>query len=70
MPDDFTSMCNLKNKIKKNRKRLTDIETMLTVAGWEEAWGMDENDEGAKKYKFVVTKESWGCNVQYREYSQ
>ena len=32
--------------------------------------GDGENGEGIRKYKLVVTKESWGCKVQPREYNQ
>ena len=56
MPDDFTYMWNLKNKINKhNRKRLTDTENFSTVARWEEVGRMGEKGEGIKKYKLVVT---------------
>ena len=26
--------------------------------------------EGIKKYRLVVTEQSWGCKVQHREYGQ
>ena len=29
---------------------------------------MDGKGEGIKKYKLVVTKQSWGCKVQHRKY--
>ena len=28
---------------------------------------MGERGERIKKYKLVVTEQSWGCKVQYRE---
>ena len=31
---------------------------------------LDEKGEGMKKYKLIVTKQSQGCRVQHREYSQ
>lgn len=36
MPDDFTNMWNLKNKMNKhNRNRLIDTKNILTVPRWE-----------------------------------
>ena len=32
--------------------------------------GLGEKGEGTEKYRLVVTKESQGCRVQHREYSQ
>ena len=31
--------------------------------------GMGEKGEGIKKYKLVVTKQSWSCKIQHREKS-
>lgn len=33
-----------------------------------EIWGLDEKGEGIKKYKFVVTEQSWEFRVQLRGY--
>ena len=64
-------MWNLKNKIKKqNRNRLIDTENILSVARGKEVRRMGEKGEGIKKYKLEVSKWSWGCQVQHREYSQ
>ena len=30
---------------------------------------MGEKGKGIKKYKLVVTEQSWGCKAQYREQS-
>ena len=40
------------------------------VARGEGAWGLGGKGEGSEKYRLVVTKESWGCKVQHRKYSQ
>ena len=34
------------------------------------AGGMGEKGEGIRKYKLVVTEQSWGCKLQHREHSQ
>ena len=39
------------------------------VARLEGVRGLDEKGEGIKKYKLVVTKQSWGCKVQHRKFS-
>ena len=38
---------------KHNRNRLIDAENILMVDRWEGFQGMDEKDEGIKKYKLV-----------------
>lgn len=51
--------------------RLIDTKNKLMVTRWEgfrSEWG--EKGEGIKKHKLVVTKQSQGYRVQYREYSQ
>lgn len=40
------------------------------VSGWEGAGGPGEKGEGIKKCRLVVTKESQGCKVQFREDGQ
>ena len=40
------------------------------VARGEGVGGLDEKSEGIKKYRLVVTKQSWRCKVQHREHSQ
>lgn len=35
----------------------------------ERGWGLGEKGEGTEKYKVVVTTESWGYDVQHRDYS-
>ena len=37
------------------------------VAGGEGAGELGKNDERVK-YRLVVTKQSWGCQVQHQEY--
>ena len=32
--------------------------------------GLGEKGEGIKKYRLIVIKQSWECEVQHREYSQ
>ena len=32
--------------------------------------GFGEKGEGIEKCRLVVTKQSWGCKVQHRGYSQ
>ena len=55
---------------KQNRNRPIGTENRLMVATWEGGWGSDEKGEGIEEYRLVVTKQSWGCKVQHREYSQ
>ena len=45
-------------------------ENISTVARWQGVGRIGEKGEGIKKYKLVVTEQSWGCKVQHREYSQ
>lgn len=40
------------------------------VARGEAGLGGDEKCKEIKKYRLVVTKQSQGCGVQHREYSQ
>ena len=40
------------------------------VARWDGGGRMSEKVKGMKKYKLVVTEQSWGYKVQHREYSQ
>ena len=54
---------------KQNRNSLIDTENKLIISRWEGNWGLGEKCEGIKKYKLVVTKQSWGCKVQHKEYS-
>ena len=35
----------------------------------EKGGGLAEKGEGIEKYTLVVTKNSWGCKVQYGKYS-
>ena len=57
MPDEFTCMWNLKDKINKhNRNRFIHTENILTVARWEQGWG---KGEGIMKYNVVVIEWSW-----------
>ena len=68
MPYDFTYMWNLKNQNKQAEQKLTHrYRDILTVAIWERVWGLGE---GIKKYRLVVTKQSWGCKVEHRKHSQ
>ena len=56
-------MWNLKNKINEQTKQTIDPDGK----------GIREHGvkgEGIEKYKQVITKQSWGCKVQHREYSQ
>ena len=62
---------------KKQNKRTSrtgtdsDTENILTVARWEErGWEDGEKGEEIKKYKLVVTEQSWECKVQQIGYSQ
>ena len=41
---------------KKNRNKLMDTESILTVARGVEGGWMSEKGEGIKKYKLVVTE--------------
>ena len=54
------------NKIETN----SQIENKLMVSRWEGVERLGEKGDGIKKYKLTVTKESRGCKVQRREYSQ
>ena len=42
----------------------------LTVAREKGVGRLGEKGEGTKKYKLVVTEQSWGRKVQHRAYSQ
>ena len=43
---------------KQNRNKLVDTENLLTFARWDGSWG-DKKGEGIRKYKLVVTEQSW-----------
>ena len=47
----------------KNGNRLIDTENRLIVARGEEFGRVGEKGEGIKKYKLVVTEQSWGCST-------
>ena len=60
---------NFKNKInKQNRTGVIDTENTLTAARWEGVGRLGGKGERIKKYKLVVTEQSWGCKVQQREH--
>ena len=40
------------------------------VVRWERGEGMTEIGEGTQKYNLVVAEQSWGFNIQHRQYSQ
>ena len=56
-------MWNLKNKTNKQNRNREHFDG----CHWE---GGKEKYERIKKHKLVVTKLSWRCKVQHREYSQ
>ena len=60
----------LQNRNKQNTDRLTDTENRLMAAREEVAWGTAGTGEGTEKHRLAVTKWSWGCQVQHRQYSQ
>ena len=64
-------MWNLKNNInKQDRNRFIDTKNRLMVVRGEGTGGLGEKGEGIEQYKLVVTKQSWECKVQHKEYSQ
>ena len=48
----------------QNRNRFMDTEIKLVVARGEGFGELGEKGEGIKKYKLIVTKQSWVCKVQ------
>lgn len=40
------------------------------VVTWEAGGERDEKDEGIKKYKLAIMKQSWEYKVKLRKYSQ
>ena len=36
----------------------------------ENGGGLGEKEKRIKMYKVVVTEQSWGCEIQYREYNR
>ena len=53
---------------KQNSNRLADTENILMVARGERGWRLGEKGGGIEKYRLVVTEQSWGREVQHREY--
>ena len=56
---------------KQTSRTETDPETEnILMAARQQGVRMGQKGEGSKKYKFAVTEQSWGCKVQYSDYSQ
>ena len=55
---------------KQNRNRLIDRENRLMVARGEGVGVLGEKSKGIEMCKLVVTKQSWGCKVQHKKYTQ
>ena len=52
---------------KQNRNRLIDTENRLVIFRGRGGWGgWVKRGEGSEKYRLVVTKESWGCQLEHR----
>ena len=66
MPSDFTFMWNIINKI----EILIDSENKLMGDKGEGVGRVDEKGERINNCKLTVTKQSWGCKMPHREYSQ
>ena len=65
-------MWNLKNK-QTNKKQKQMHRYREQIDGYQMEGGLEgwvKKGEGIKEYKLVVTKQSWECEVQHREYSQ
>ena len=74
MPDDFTSLWNLKNTIisKQKRKRPMNAENILMAVGLDSLGGRVRKVKGVWGWEIqlVVADMSQGCTVQCREYGQ
>ena len=63
-------MYNLKIKINK-QKQSHKYGEQTDGCQMEGGMGMPgKKGDGIKKYKLVVMKQSWGCKLQNKEYSQ
>ena len=64
-------MWNIKNEINERTKQeQTHKKNKLMVARWEGVGRVDEKGERINNCKLTVTKQSWGCKMPHREYSQ
>ena len=63
-------MWNLKNKINEQTKLKQTHRYRQRTDGSHRGRNLGEKDEWIKKYKLVITKQSWVCKIQHREYSQ
>ena len=61
-----------KNKINKQveKKQTHRYKEQFDSCPVKGDGGNVEKIEGIKKYKLVVIEQSWGCEIQHREYSQ
>ena len=62
-------MWNLKSKINEQTKQKQTHIWREHFDGCQIGEGLGGWVKKVKKYKLVVTEQSWGCKVQHREYS-
>ena len=67
---DFIYRWNPKNKINEQTKLKQTHRHREPIDGCQSQGQVGALGEGLKKYEWVVTKQSWGCKAQHREYSQ